>query len=156
MEPAVPWKKTIEVLGATEKMARDEVWDQVSTLLAHDLDLSTLPSRDFLSEKLKLNRKNESVTPGPEIDGVKTVQVHMDLELTPEGWRQLAAFERSWLARERTEFAFRALAIVTILLGAVAGYIRLDEWTKGYYTGRLRILAVVIVAVAAVVIARPL
>jgi hypothetical protein len=137
-------------------MAWDEIWDQARTWLTHDLDLSTAPTRDFVSKKLKLNKMNESVTPEQEVEGVKTVKVHVDLELTPEGWHQLAAFERNWLARERTEFAFRGLAIVTILLGAVAGYLRLDEWTKGYYTGRLRLLTVVIVAVAAVVIVRSL
>ena len=34
------------------------------------------------------------------------------------------------------------------MLGAVAGYVRLDEWTKGYYTGRLRLAAVVLIGLA--------
>jgi hypothetical protein len=44
--------------------------------------------------------------------------------------------------------------VVVIALGALAGYIRLDEFTKGYYTGRLRALAVVLVAVATFAISR--
>ena len=33
------------------------------------------------------------------------------------------------------------LGLLTILLGGIAAYIRLDEWTKGYYSGRLFLAA---------------
>ena len=45
-----------------------------------------------------------------------------------------------------------ALAFVLICLGAVSGYIRADEATKGYYTNRLRMLAAAGVGAAGVVI----
>jgi hypothetical protein len=38
-------------------------------------------------------------------------------------------------------------------LGCIAGYIRLDEYTKGYYTGRLRALTLALAVVASVSIA---
>jgi hypothetical protein len=41
------------------------------------------------------------------------------------------------------------LAVLVLILAAVAGYIRADEWTRGYYTGRLRVLAVGAVAAGA-------
>jgi hypothetical protein len=39
------------------------------------------------------------------------------------------------------ELAGRGLGLLTLLLGAVAAYIRLDDWTKGYYSGRLFLAA---------------
>jgi len=50
------------------------------------------------------------------------------------------------ITRART--AALGLGLVTVLLGAVAGYVRLDEWTKGYYTGRLFLAAVAVVVAA--------
>ena len=44
------------------------------------------------------------------------------------------------------------LAFVLICLGAVSGYIRADEATKGYYTNRLRMLAAAGVGAAGVFI----
>jgi len=44
------------------------------------------------------------------------------------------------------------LAFILVCLGAVSGYIRTDEATKGYYTNRLRILAAAGVGAAGVVI----
>ena len=47
-----------------------------------------------------------------------------------------------------------ALAFVLIGLGAVSGYIRADEATKGYYTNRLRMLAAAGVGAAGVILYR--
>jgi hypothetical protein len=44
------------------------------------------------------------------------------------------------------------LTFVLICLGAVSGYIRADEATKGYYTNRLRLLAAAGVGAAGVLI----
>ena len=36
-----------------------------------------------------------------------------------------------------------------VLLTAIAGYVRLDEWSKGYYTGALRVAALAVVLASA-------
>jgi len=43
----------------------------------------------------------------------------------------------------------KILASLLVLLSAVVGYVRLDEWTKGFYTGWLRLAAGVFAVVAA-------
>jgi hypothetical protein len=45
------------------------------------------------------------------------------------------------LVQRRMVFLGGALAFILTCLGAVSGYIRADEATKGYYTNRLRMLA---------------
>jgi hypothetical protein len=45
---------------------------------------------------------------------------------------------RESVMEDRMFLLVRLLAAVLAVLLAVAGYLRLDEWTKGYYTGRLK------------------
>ena len=47
---------------------------------------------------------------------------------------RLGREQRAERSEERMEFAARGLGVLTVLLGVIAAYIRLDEWTKGYYT----------------------
>ena len=61
--------------------------------------------------------------------------------MTPHGWQELSRLERADRSGERMEEAARGLGLLTVLLGAVAAYVRLDEWTKGYYSGRLFLAA---------------
>jgi hypothetical protein len=149
-EPKVRWEKSIEAIGAREKV-EEVFWDQARVWLMHDLHLSVPPEQEFMNQTKWLQKKNECLTDGPEVNGDKTFRFRADLELTTEGWRELAEMERKGLAHERTETTARVLAILTVLLGAVAGYIRLDEWTKGYYTGRLRLAALALVVAATAV-----
>ena len=48
---------------------------------------------------------------------------------------------------QRLGWLARVVAGLVALLAAVAGYIRLEEWSKGYYTGWLKLAAAVAVAV---------
>jgi hypothetical protein len=115
--------------------------------VTHELNLSHAPPRDFLEKWLKKERWEEQK--GPEVEGVgETKRIHMRLDMTTAAWRELAKEERAARSQERLEAVARGLGVLTVLLGAVAGYVRLDEWTKGYYTGRLRLAAVVLVGLA--------
>jgi hypothetical protein len=54
---------------------------------------------------------------------------------------------RIYNAEERMELAARILGCLVALLAVVAGYIRLDEITKGFYSGWLRLAAAGVLAV---------
>ena len=72
----------------------------------------------------------------------------MELKLTPDTWQMIAEDERNTHIKERMGILAAIIAGVTVLLGCVAGYVRLDEATKGYYSGRLRLAAVVVLILA--------
>jgi hypothetical protein len=100
--------------------------------------------------------KNFKDQPGQTVPEIgPTTYVTFDLELTRAAWEELASSERDTMTMQRMGWLARMVAILTVLLGCVAGYIRVDEYTKGYYTGRLRVLAVAVVAVVTVALARP-
>ncbi len=56
------------------------------------------------------------------------------------------------LVRHRMTFLGGALTFILVALGAISGYIRADEATKGYYTNRLRMLAAAGVGAAGAII----
>jgi len=67
----------------------------------------------------------------------------------------LAAYQRE-VVRDRLAVLAGILGFVLVCLAALAGYIRADEATKGYYTNYLRTLAAAGVGAAGVVVYRML
>jgi hypothetical protein len=73
---------------------------------------------------------------------------------SPEARERLVeAYERE-LAGRRLLTLGGVLGFVLVCLGAMAGYIRADEATKGYYTNRLRLVAAAGVGAAGVALYR--
>jgi hypothetical protein len=62
--------------------------------------------------------------------------------LASDGYGDLVAQEREYRADERMSILGKGLAGLVALLAAVAGYFRLEEATKGYYTAWLRVGAI--------------
>ena len=139
-------------MQATKELATKDALEQAQAWLIHTLGLSYAPAPEFIRARMK-NFKDEPGKTVPEIG--PTTKVSFELELTRAAWEELAATERDTLTMTRMGWLARLVAIFTVLLGSVAGYIRLDEYTKGYYTGRLRVLAVAVVAVATAALAQP-
>jgi hypothetical protein len=138
------WTGTIERSCLTTLAdSREEMLTVIAMGLERQLNLRQAPSPTFLGNTAwvqidELDRKplqNQDDTVGD------VVHINYRVELTPRGWTELAREQRLDLASERFEKALRGLGVLTVLLGAVAGYIRLDEWTKGYYSGRLILAA---------------
>jgi hypothetical protein len=69
--------------------------------------------------------------------------------VTYDDWRQILRRDRELRAKERMGLLARILAGLVALLAVVAAYIRLDEWTKGFYTGRLRLAGLAVLALVA-------
>jgi hypothetical protein len=68
--------------------------------------------------------------------------VTIEIPLVPELKGLLIQKEREARMQERMLWVGRILAGVVVLLVAMAGYFRLEEWTKGYYTTWLRVATV--------------
>jgi hypothetical protein len=68
--------------------------------------------------------------------------VTLEIPLVPELRGVLIQREREHRMQERMIWVGRILAGVVVLLIALAGYFRLEEWTKGYYTTWLRLATV--------------
>ncbi len=73
------------------------------------------------------------------------------LDFSPARRAQVVALYEHDLVRERMLKGGGVLAFVLFVLAVLAGYIRADESTKGYYTNRLRMLAAAGVGAAGVV-----
>ena len=80
-------------------------------------------------------------------------RVVLDVTLPPEVRKEIWQHECQFHARQRMLFLAKILAGLVSLLAATAGYLRLDELTKGYYTGWLRLAAAGLVGVAGLAIA---
>lgn len=150
----VVWRATVESRMLPTNAAYDDVMDRAVTKIMHDLDLTRPPSREYVR-----NRMLEKYEPkkGPTVEGVsETISVVYELTATREVMRELARFERESRVRERMGALAAITAIITVALACVAGYIRLDEYTKGYYTWRLRLAAVGIIGIVTFVLANEL
>jgi hypothetical protein len=147
----VVWTGKVESRPLPYSAAYDDATDRATNLLMHELDLANVPSREYVRKRVVANYTENK---GPTVEDIgETFIVKYDLELTREMWRELAQFERATRVQERMGGLARTIAIITVLLGCIAGYIRLDEYTKGYYTGRLRALTLALAVVASVGIA---
>lgn len=83
-------------------------------------------------------------------------QTHLLLELTPKQRDALLGMWQEDVLVERIRWLAAGSAFVLVLLATLAGYLRLDEATRGYYSGRLKLAAVAVVGVAGVALLRVL
>jgi hypothetical protein len=151
VEPAPLWQTKVELStfpSVPELKPRNDLLDTIAHRLHGELHLHDLPPTRFGAnptwvrivelERTTLQEKD------PKYGAVEVISYQV--ELTPEGWRELSRLERTGRAEPRMEWAARGLGMLTVLLGAIAAFIRLDEWTKGYYSGRLFLAATGLVA----------
>lgn len=122
------------------------------------------PTLNFIQERLVKDKREET----KEDNGVKIHRITLDLELSSRARLEITQRDREFraeqkqlaLAKAREErdqrvlqrqvWAAKGLAALVVILGAVAGYVRLDEWSKGYYTSWLRLAALGFVGAAGV------
>jgi hypothetical protein len=91
----------------------------------------------------------ETRTVGDDDEKKETRRAWVRVALNPENWKQIQKeiqkaedYKRVTVMRSRMFFLVKFLAGIVALLGTVCGYLRLDEWSKGYYTKWLRLAAV--------------
>jgi hypothetical protein len=72
--------------------------------------------------------------------------VSYDVQLTPQAYRKILENDRQLTMQERQLLLGKVLAALVAVFTAFAGYYRLEEATKGYYTNWLRLGALGLVA----------
>jgi hypothetical protein len=178
--PKVPVGKTVEVrgpgswyfrgCGKTEELAVKEALGRAVAevndyLVRQNPRLRWRATEDFLRDSgLVMGRQVEGVV---KIVDEPELQVRLAVEVGEpqyqqilrqdrkyqEEQRKLRAQQRKQQVLQRQLLLGKGLAGLIALLAAVAGYLRLDEMTKGYYTNWLRVAAVGFVgAVGAVLV----
>lgn len=157
--PPTVWKATIESQPLPKPLAVEDFLDMIRAKLTHELNLTHPPSREWVNDeryivKLRMD-ETKPLSKADELIG-EVVRLKGEVELTQDGWKDLVRIERKDRSDERLELAARGLGLLTVLLGAVAGYIRIDEWTKGYYSKRLFLAASLLVGIAFLVLVRPM
>jgi hypothetical protein len=141
----------VDGIDFTSAEAFESAVEKARAQVTHDLALSVPVSREFICERLKRDQHEEMLK--DFVPGRQAYKVTLDLEMNRGTYLELADANRAVIVGDRMEGVARVLSIVVIALGALAGYIRLDEFTKGYYTGRLRLLTIAVVAAATFAIA---
>jgi len=137
--PAVPvWQVTGE-----PRETKEEAWqsalEKARDVLTDELRLHAPLDPEFIDKKMVRAFNTQSIPLLGQDNPEKWVKIEMDLELKPEVRDELARAEREYRVEERMAWLGRLLAAGVVLLGALGAYVRLDDWTKGYYTGWLRL-----------------
>ena len=140
------------LISATEERAKEEARKQLEKEVTDWLELSGVP-RSWKPSTQQIDAMIIETIVEPVVKDYGTLYVaKLRLDVSPE---QRAIFTESYkrqLVHRRMVLLGGTLGFVLICLGAISGYIRADEVTKGYYTNRLRLLAAGGVGVAGVVI----
>jgi hypothetical protein len=77
-----------------------------------------------------------------EVQGIGELrQAKLKVELTSKNLAEFVQQDRQVRSQQRMLWLGKILAVLVALLSAVAGYCRLEEATKGYYTAWLRVVA---------------
>ena len=79
-------------------------------------------------------------------DDLKVRQVELDVAITSDDYRDIKEQDRRYTMDRRMLWVGGGLAGLVALFSAVVGFIRVDEWTKGYYTRLLWLGAFVFVS----------
>ena len=107
------------------------------------------PSTDFVRDHLTLRwgeEKRKSNASDPVLEEI--YEIGLIAEATPVTGEEIVKQDRRHRSEQRLLWLGGIVAGLVVLLGGIAGYLRLDEWSKGYYTGWLKIAAASFIAAA--------
>jgi hypothetical protein len=126
-------------------MALERAQQEVLLYLQQHPKIQWVPDQDYIDQHLVKERRNKSST---DLDGLKVEHRELDVAITPDDWRDILQHDSQYRMDQRLLWVGAGLAGLVVLFGAIAGYIRLDEWSKGYYTWWLRLGALGFLGVA--------
>lgn len=85
------------------------------------------------------------------LDAGEMVTLHALMAFTPPVQRELSDYWRSEIVNSRLVWTGGLAGFVVLLLSTVFSYLKIDTATKGYYSGRLKLLATGILVLGAIV-----
>jgi hypothetical protein len=128
---------------------REDAWQRAlenarielpSRLAEHELSLDWRPSRNDIQKLVKESEELPSRDVEEPVGLVHGVRLRIDV--TAKDWQYILRQDQQTRAESRMLVLAKMLAGFVAFLGAVAGYLRLEELTKGYYTAWLRLAAI--------------
>jgi hypothetical protein len=147
--PAKLFARDVSGYGETVEDAEEQALAEVSRQLAayfkeEGRPLSWEPPTKYIEDNLVKNL--EKLGPSP-IENVGMMrEVRLRVELTRETYVDILHRDHQYVSEKRMFLVGKVLAGLVALLLAVAGYFRVEEATKGYYTLWLRLIALGFVA----------
>lgn len=147
--PPARWRA--EVVGdfqTTTDAARSDALAKAAVELTAYLldqfpDLHFRPSADFLAaHQMVDNPPFEQASVEQFQDAPTMYRQKVTVELRDDHLRRIFEADRRERSRERLQFAGRILGGILIGLTALLGYLRLDDWTKGYFSAILIVTAI--------------
>src|SRR5262249_9207341 len=137
----VGYGKTLE--DAHQEALR-EARAQLATWLAeHAPPFVWNPTAEYIEDRLV----KEKLVEDKDFDKTGPVKERtLKLELSTKDYREMVSKDRAARSNLRMIFLGKMLAGLVAVFGAFAGYFRLEEATKGFYTTWLRLGAVGLVA----------
>ena len=137
------WDKSVE--DAEQDALREAQARVGGYLRTLNPPIDWLPPLSYIGDHL-VKKKELETKDFEEQVGVMRRQ-HLEIEVGAREVREMARLSRVDRSHERMFWLARVLVGLVTILGAVAGYVHLDERTKGYYTTLLRLGAASVIAV---------
>lgn len=138
--------------SADEERAKADARKQLDQVIAEWLEAQGLP-RSWKPYPRQIEAMILETKVKPIVKPYGTVyEAELLVDVSPEVKAGITETYQRQLVHYRMTFLGGALVFILTCLGAISGYIRADEATKGYYTNRLRMLAAAGVGAAGVVI----
>jgi hypothetical protein len=123
---------------ALEK-ARDRVEEYLTSL---EPAITWKPTKDYVETLVK----ERPAAVGKKFESGDGFECTLKLAIDPKHFREIQELDRQERVQDREMLLGKVLAGLVAVMVAVAGYFRLEEATKGYYTNLLRVAAFGLVA----------
>ncbi len=134
--------------GATRERAERDAHDRLRLAVASWLAPDA--PRSFVAEDSEIDRLIRERRVEPVALDVGTVYLAAyRVDFSPQSREHMIGIYEDHLVKRRLVELGAAIAFILALLGVIAGYIRADEATKGYYTNKLRLVAAGAIGAAA-------
>jgi hypothetical protein len=146
------WEAAVHGVGVTLEDAKRNALKNAALELTDFLQEQTppiewVPSPEFVWRQLKLDWSEDKVRADPDL--VEIHEVELKVEATGKDRDQILQHARHFRVEQRMVWLGWILGGMVLVLAGIAGYIRVDEWSKGYYAAWLRIAAVSFLAAVA-------
>lgn len=150
-----PFSTEDECFGQLEQRFPREVERRLAKLVPGDqsslVDGKSLDAMGITLDYIMREICREQFTEVLESSVGDMKQVHVMMEFTPAVEQHLLSTWQSYLRQFRVTMVAKIAAFVLALLAGAYGLLRLDTWTRGYYTSRLLVGAsAAIIAIAVV------
>jgi hypothetical protein len=141
-------KEAGQTLDDADEMAQEKALKEILSYLARQSPpVRWQPDLAWIKDQKQAVLTHKTVEEGDLPDsGLHAHWVSYDVQMTPQAYRKILENDRQLTMQERQLLLGKILAGLVAVFTAFAGYYRLEEATKGYYTNWLRLGALGLLA----------